>query len=326
MHTFPMNTAFLSKALLVLLLVLSASAVPPSGDALAQTKPDGLVDVGFSDKIEGVETTLDGLLDVLVAHTIMDGTTDKEARFLIVYGIGFDDRVYDAVASVPVNFVPGKKPFIGLGTGPLPSPWQAFEEPVLGFERPLADFAEPLLKFEGPLAPLNVPLAGYDAPQEGLVGIWGTGGTAIPAGSYGLVLFTMPDPSFPGNENVLIQHRAALVPFKAAEAAVPRLASAPPPPAPFAPVRAAAPLVLDGAHPNPFNPTTTIRYALAEAAAVRLAVYDLLGREVALLADGLREAGSHTAVFDAAGLPGGVYLYRVRAGSFARTGRLTLMK
>ncbi len=60
--------------------------------------------------------------------------------------------------------------------------------------------------------------------------------------------------------------------------------------------------------PNPFNPSTTIRYAAPEASFVRLEVHDLLGRTVRTLADGLIKAGVHLATFDAAGLPSGNYL------------------
>jgi hypothetical protein len=73
-------------------------------------------------------------------------------------------------------------------------------------------------------------------------------------------------------------------------------------------------------YPNPFNPATKIRYALPEATHVRLAVYDLLGREVATLIDGMQPSGWHEATFEAADLPSGVYLYRLDtpAGSVLR--------
>jgi hypothetical protein len=76
--------------------------------------------------------------------------------------------------------------------------------------------------------------------------------------------------------------------------------------------------------PNPFVSRTTIRYAIEEAADVRLTVYDALGREVAVLVDGRQEAGAHSAVFDASGLAAGTYVYRLTVGSEVQTGRLTL--
>lgn len=89
--------------------------------------------------------------------------------------------------------------------------------------------------------------------------------------------------------------------------------------------------VLEGAYPNPFNPTTTIRYGLAEAARVTLAVYDMLGREVARLVDGQQASGWQEARFDASGRPTGVYLYRLEAHGesgthFMETGRVTLLR
>ena len=79
-------------------------------------------------------------------------------------------------------------------------------------------------------------------------------------------------------------------------------------------------------YPNPFNPATTLQYTLAEPAHVTLRVFDLLGREVALLADGMQAAGTHTLAFDATGLAGGVYLYRLEAGAFQQTRTMTLVK
>ena len=78
--------------------------------------------------------------------------------------------------------------------------------------------------------------------------------------------------------------------------------------------------VLEQNHPNPFNPTTTIRYGLPLKAAIRLTVFNSLGQQVALLAEGVREAGYHEVFFNAAGLSSGVYFYRLQAGD-ATTGR-----
>ena len=64
-------------------------------------------------------------------------------------------------------------------------------------------------------------------------------------------------------------------------------------------------------HPNPFNPATRIAFTLPEAADVRLEVYDVLGRRVAVLVSERRQAGQHTVDFDATGLAGGVYISRL---------------
>lgn len=83
---------------------------------------------------------------------------------------------------------------------------------------------------------------------------------------------------------------------------------------------------LHNAYPNPFNPSTTIGFDLPEAAKVRLAVYDMLGREVAVLADEERPAGQHSVRFDAGKLSSGMYIFRLQAGSFTQTKKLMLMK
>jgi hypothetical protein len=79
-------------------------------------------------------------------------------------------------------------------------------------------------------------------------------------------------------------------------------------------------------YPNPFNPVTTIGFALPETGTVRLAVFDGLGREVAVLIDSTVEAGQHEVTFNARSLPTGTYLYRLstEAGTQSRT--LILMK
>jgi uncharacterized repeat protein (TIGR01451 family) len=79
-------------------------------------------------------------------------------------------------------------------------------------------------------------------------------------------------------------------------------------------------------YPNPFNPATTITFSMSTTAPARLAVYDLLGREVRTLVEGVVAAGMHSLVFEAGDLPSGTYLYRLSTpqGSFTRT--LTLLK
>jgi surface protein len=78
--------------------------------------------------------------------------------------------------------------------------------------------------------------------------------------------------------------------------------------------------------PNPFNPSTTIRYALPEAAQVRLEVYTVTGQRVATLASGEQNAGWHAVDFDGSGLASGVYVYRLQAGGFVQTRKLMLIK
>jgi hypothetical protein len=78
--------------------------------------------------------------------------------------------------------------------------------------------------------------------------------------------------------------------------------------------------------PNPFNPSTTIRYALPEAAQVRLEVFTVAGQRVAVLASGEQRAGWHTASFDGSALASGVYIYRLQAGGFVQTRKLMLIK
>jgi hypothetical protein len=79
-------------------------------------------------------------------------------------------------------------------------------------------------------------------------------------------------------------------------------------------------------YPNPFNPSTTIKYSVESKQLVRITVYDLLGKEVAVLVDGEVGAGEHSVVFNAKNLSSGVYLYRIQAGNFVVTKRMTLLK
>lgn len=79
-------------------------------------------------------------------------------------------------------------------------------------------------------------------------------------------------------------------------------------------------------HPNPFNPMTTISYHLPGARKVQLVVYDVFGREVAKLIEAEQSAGMHEVAFDASHLSSGFYLYTLRAGSFAVTKEMLLMK
>jgi hypothetical protein len=79
-------------------------------------------------------------------------------------------------------------------------------------------------------------------------------------------------------------------------------------------------------YPNPFNPSTVIRYQVPEAGDVKLVVVDMLGREVAVLVNERRSAGVHEVTFDGAGLPSGVYFYRLQAGDVAQTRKLLLVR
>jgi beta-glucuronidase len=79
-------------------------------------------------------------------------------------------------------------------------------------------------------------------------------------------------------------------------------------------------------YPNPFNPNTAISFQLSAVSSVALRVFDVLGREVAVLVNEELPAGTHTLRWDGSGLPSGVYFYQLKAGSFHATKKMVLMK
>jgi len=78
--------------------------------------------------------------------------------------------------------------------------------------------------------------------------------------------------------------------------------------------------------PNPFNPSTVIRFALPAAGPAELTVYDLLGREVSVLVRGAFAAGEHAVPFDASALASGLYLYRLRHGAYSEAKKMMLVR
>jgi len=79
-------------------------------------------------------------------------------------------------------------------------------------------------------------------------------------------------------------------------------------------------------YPNPFNSGTIIRFSIVRSMEVRLAVYDILGRKVRTLIDEYKQAGFHTANFDATGLSSGVYFCRLRVGEAIETRPMVLLR
>lgn len=79
-------------------------------------------------------------------------------------------------------------------------------------------------------------------------------------------------------------------------------------------------------YPNPFNPSTQISFTIKERANISLKVYDVLGKEVASLADGYYEAGKHTATFDGSNLASGIYYYRLITTTTTITKKMMLVK
>ncbi|MDP2362981.1 MAG: T9SS type A sorting domain-containing protein, partial [Ignavibacteria bacterium] len=80
-------------------------------------------------------------------------------------------------------------------------------------------------------------------------------------------------------------------------------------------------------YPNPFNPSTQIKFGITEAANVDLRIYDVLGREVAVLVNNeYLSAGSYNAKFNATDLASGIYVYRLTAGANTVSRKMQLLK
>ena len=79
-------------------------------------------------------------------------------------------------------------------------------------------------------------------------------------------------------------------------------------------------------YPNPFNPATTIEYILPQQSHVKMAVYDIMGREIAILVDGLKNAGRYSVVWNATRFASGVYFCKITMGDYSSVKKLLLMK
>ena len=78
--------------------------------------------------------------------------------------------------------------------------------------------------------------------------------------------------------------------------------------------------------PNPFNPTTKIRYSVPHLTQVKIKVFDILGNEIETLVNSEKPAGTYELAWDAVNLPSGVYFYQLRAGNFINTKKMILLK
>ena len=79
-------------------------------------------------------------------------------------------------------------------------------------------------------------------------------------------------------------------------------------------------------YPNPFNPTTNIQFDIPQASDVTLKVYNILGQEVMTVLNDFKQAGTHTATFDASNLASGIYIYQLQAGKVNLQRKMTLIK
>ena len=79
-------------------------------------------------------------------------------------------------------------------------------------------------------------------------------------------------------------------------------------------------------YPNPFNPSTNFSFGLPKSGNVKLAIYDVLGNEVAVIVDGFKQAGSYSVNLNASNLSSGVYFYRLTSGDFTKTMKMSLIK
>jgi hypothetical protein len=79
-------------------------------------------------------------------------------------------------------------------------------------------------------------------------------------------------------------------------------------------------------YPNPFNPETRIEFTIPEKQLVSVKVYNLLGEYVAEIVNKVKEAGRYSVVFNATGLPSGIYIYRLETSGYTSNRKMTLLK
>lgn len=88
-----------------------------------------------------------------------------------------------------------------------------------------------------------------------------------------------------------------------------------------------APLKLElGNYPNPFNPTTVIKYEIPKETHVTITVFDILGRKVETLVNGNETAGIHEVTFDGSRFASGVYFYRLTTQSYSKVMKMLMLK
>lgn len=78
--------------------------------------------------------------------------------------------------------------------------------------------------------------------------------------------------------------------------------------------------------PNPFNPSTRIKFSIPYNSHVKLTVYDVVGREIKILVNETKNAGSHEVTYNTNELPAGIYFYKIDSGSFSEIKRMILLK
>lgn len=182
-------------------------------------------------------------------------------------------------------------------------------------------------EFAAVLGPQTITLAaGADLERRVRVRVPGS----APAGTSTLVVKvgTFPDAPESSDRFTVTKQAAAEAVAEAptAEAWTAGWSDAPEETAAPAPEASFAQAVRLDVVPNPFDAQTTVRFDLPVAAPVRVEVLDLLGRRVALLADGPLEAGRHAVTWDGGGAPAGVYLVRMTMGATTRTHRVTVVR
>lgn len=83
---------------------------------------------------------------------------------------------------------------------------------------------------------------------------------------------------------------------------------------------------LEQNYPNPFNPVTKINYSIPKSSNVNISIYDILGQKVVSLVSEKQDAGKYSVDFDASELSSGIYYYKIEAGKFTSTKKMTLVR